>query len=49
MFILMGITKLCMGAFTKAVLPYLLLLVGFLFLMSCWPGLVVWLPRLFME
>jgi TRAP-type C4-dicarboxylate transport system permease large subunit len=49
MFILMGITKLSMGAFSKAVLPYLVLLIGFLFLMSYWPELVVWLPRLMMD
>jgi tripartite ATP-independent transporter DctM subunit len=49
MFILMGITKLSMGAFSKAVLPYLFLLIGFLFLMSYWPELVVWLPRLMMD
>ena len=48
MFILMGITKLSMGAFAKAALPYLLLLIGFLFLMTSWPELVVWLPRLVM-
>ena len=48
MFILLGITGRSMGDFTKEFAPYLILLIGFLMLLTYVPVLVTFLPNLIM-
>ena len=45
LYVASGITKMGITELTVAVWPWLLTMVGFLLLVTYWPGLSLWLPR----
>jgi C4-dicarboxylate transporter DctM subunit len=46
LYVASGITKMGITELTVAVWPWLLSMIGFLLLVTYWPGLSLWLPRL---
>ncbi|MCG2583538.1 TRAP transporter large permease [Massilia sp. TS11] len=46
LYVASGITKMGISELTVAVLPWLLTMLGFLVLVTYWPGLSLWLPNL---
>lgn len=46
LYVASGITKLGLTELSKAVVPWLLSMLGFLMLVTYWPPLTLWLPRL---
>jgi C4-dicarboxylate transporter, DctM subunit len=46
LYVASGITKMGITELTVAVWPWLLMLIGFLLVVTFWPGLSLWLPRL---
>lgn len=45
LYVASGITKMGISELTVAVMPWLLTMLGFLVLVTYWPGLSLWLPR----
>jgi TRAP-type C4-dicarboxylate transport system permease large subunit len=46
LFIMMDIAKISFGQMIRAMLPFYLPLGAALLIITYWPGLVLWLPRL---
>ncbi|MFZ5587397.1 MAG: TRAP transporter large permease [Thermodesulfobacteriota bacterium] len=46
LFVVCGITGMEFGRLTKAIMPFLALEFGVLLLVTYWPGLILWIPRL---
>jgi C4-dicarboxylate transporter DctM subunit len=46
LYVASGITKMGITELTIAVMPWLLTMLGFLALVTYWPGLSLWLPNL---
>jgi C4-dicarboxylate transporter DctM subunit len=46
LYVASGITKMGITELTVAVWPWLLTMLGFLVIVTYWPGLSLWLPRL---
>jgi C4-dicarboxylate transporter DctM subunit len=46
LYVASGISKLGLTDMSKAVLPWLLTMLGFLVLVTYWPPLSLWLPRI---
>ena len=49
LYVASGITKMGISELTVAVLPWLLTMLGFLAVVTYWPGLTLWLPHLLMK
>jgi len=49
LYVASGITKMGISELTVAVLPWLLTMLGFLVVVTYWPGLTLWLPHLLMK
>ncbi|MBK1663528.1 C4-dicarboxylate ABC transporter permease [Rhodospirillum rubrum] len=45
LYVASGITKMGISELTVAVMPWLLTMLGFLIVVTYWPGLTLWLPR----
>ncbi len=46
LYVASGITKMGISELTMAVMPWLLTMLGFLMVVTYWPGLTLWLPQL---
>jgi C4-dicarboxylate transporter DctM subunit len=46
LYVASGITKMGISELTMAVMPWLLTMLAFLMVVTYWPGLTLWLPRL---
>ena len=46
LFVVCGISGLEFGRMTRAILPFLALEIGLLMVVTYWPGLILWVPRL---
>jgi C4-dicarboxylate transporter, DctM subunit len=49
LYVASGITKMGISELTVAVMPWLLTMLGFLMVVTYWPGLSLWLPHLLMK
>jgi C4-dicarboxylate transporter DctM subunit len=49
LYVASGITRMGISELTVAVLPWLLTMLGFLAVVTYWPGLTLWLPHLLMK
>jgi C4-dicarboxylate transporter DctM subunit len=49
LYVASGITKMGISELTVAVMPWLLTMLGFLVVVTYWPGLTLWLPHLLMK
>ncbi|MFG6465117.1 TRAP transporter large permease [Roseateles sp. BYS87W] len=49
LYVASGITKMGISELTMAVMPWLLTMLGFLLVVTYWPGLTLWLPHLLMK
>lgn len=49
LYVASGITKMGISELTMAVMPWLLTMLGFLMVVTYWPGLTLWLPHLLMK
>jgi C4-dicarboxylate transporter, DctM subunit len=49
LYVASGITKMGISELTVAVMPWLLTMLGFLMVVTYWPGLTLWLPNLLMK
>jgi C4-dicarboxylate transporter, DctM subunit len=45
LFVIQGLTEDGLGYIARVTMPYLLIMVGFVLLLTLWPGIVTILPR----
>jgi len=45
LFVIQGLTEDGLGYIARVTLPYLMIMIGFVLLLTLWPGIVTILPR----